>query len=230
MNSNIINWKKLGEIGVDGGIIIISDAANFPKYFDSPHLYSHENPDAPQNARIKRNKIYPEMDNVDLGQYDQGNGFIDILAHDTCLQIGNYSGYSVPWLGGDGTFTLWGRFVENNLVDILIYADGYYNIEYEYEFEIKKNKDFTINVYSGNIGIDEPNQLDDGGFVQSEHIFACPRGNGQYNIFEINLNFKEDTLGEQLLGTLIELHPDNEVTKNNIKELMKKIREMKISP
>ena len=41
--------------------------------------------------------------------------------------------------------------------------------------------------------------------------------------FNISLKFKEDFLGEQLLGSLLELEPDNKITKNEIKELMKEI-------
>ena len=223
INTNIINWKKLGEVGVDGGIIIVSDAENFPRYFDPPHLYTHENPEGPTNAKLRRNKKYPEMENIDLGEYEQGNGFIDVLTHDTCLKIGKYSGYSVPWLDGDGTFSLWGRFFENKITNILIYASGYYNTEHEEDFEIKKTKECSIDIYSGRIGIDEPNDHDNAGFVKPTLEFDCPNDNEKFDIFNISLKFKEDFLGEQLLGTLVELEPYNKITKNEIKELMKEI-------
>ena len=218
---NIFKWKKLGEVDVDGGIMIVSDAENFPKYFDPPHLYTHENPDGPNNAKLLRNTKYPEMETVDLGKYDQGNGFIDILAHDTCFKIGKYSGYSVPWLGGDGTFDVWARFVENKIADILIYSFGTYNTLYEDDFEIEKTKECTIDIYSGRIGIDEPNELDKNGFVQPVLNLECPNSRQQYDIFELSLKFK--SFGTELLGTHIELDLDNKITKNEIKELMKEI-------
>ena len=218
-----INWKKLGEVGVDGGIMIVSDAENFPRYFDPPHFYTHENPEGPNNAKLRRNKKYPEMEKIDLGEYDQGNGFIDVLAHDTCFKIGKYSGYSVPWLGGDGTFDVWGKFLENKIVDILIYSFGTYNTLYKDDFEIEKTKECSIDIYSGIIGIDEPNNHDNTGFVKPILEFDCPNDNEKYDIFNISLKFKEDFLGEQLLGTLVELEPDNKITKNDIKELMKEI-------
>ena len=221
MDKKIFKWKKLGEVGVDGGIIIVSDAENFPKYFDPPHLYTHENPDGPNNAKLLRNTKYPEMETVDLGKYDQGNGFIDVLAHDTCFKIGKYSGYSVPWLGGDGTFDVWGRFVENKIVDILIYSFGTYNTLYEDDFEIEKTKECSIDIYSRRIGIDEPNKLDKNGFVQPVLNLECPNNRQQYDIFELSLKFK--SFGTELLGTHIELEPDNKITKNEIKELMKEI-------
>ena len=217
----MFNWKKLGEVDVDGGIMIVSDAENFPKYFDPPHLYTHEDPDDPNNAKLLRNTKYPEMETVDLGKYDQGNGFIDVLAHDTCFKIGKYSGYSVPWLGGDGTFDVWGRFVENKIVDILIYSFGTYNTLYEDDFEIEKTKECTIDIYSGRIGIDEPNKHDKNGFVQPVLNLECSNSRQQYDIFELSLKFK--SFGTELLGTHIELEPDNKITKNEIKELMKEI-------
>ena len=217
----MINWKKLGEVGVDGGIMIVSDAENFPKYFNPSHLYSYDNQEEFDNAKLHRNTKYPEMESVDLGKYDQGNGFIDILAHDTCFKIGKYSGYSVPWLGGDGTFDVWGRFVENKIVDILIYSFGTYNTLYEDEFEIEKTKEFSIDIYSGRIGIDEPNELDKNGFVQPVLNLECPNNRQQYDIFELSLKFK--SFGTELLGTHIELEPDNKITKNEIKELMKEL-------
>ena len=217
----MINWKKLGEVGVDGGIMIVSDAENFPKYFNPIHLYSYDNQEEFDNAKLHRNTKYPEMESVDLGKYDQGNGFIDILAHDTCFKIGKYSGYSVPWLGGDGTFDVWGRFVENKIVDILIYSLGTYNTLYEDEFEIEKTKEFSIDIYSGRIGIDEPNELDKNGFVQPILNLECPNNRQQYDIFELSLKFK--SFGTELLGTHIDLEPDNKITKNEIKELMKEI-------
>ena len=221
MDKKIFKWKKLGEVGVDAGIIIVSDAENFPKYFNPIHLYSHDNQEEFDNAKLHRNTKYPEMESVDLGEYDQGNGFIDVLTHDTCFKIGKYSGYSVPWLGGDGTFDVWGRFVENKIVDILIYSFSTYNTLYEDEFEIEKTKEFSIDIYSGRIGIDEPNELDKNGFVQPVLNLECPNNRQQYDIFELSLKFK--SFGTELLGTYIELEPDNKITKNEIKELMKKI-------
>ena len=217
----MIKWNKLGEVGVDGGIMIVSDAENFPKYFNPDHLYTLENQEEFDNAKLHRNTKYPEMETVDLGKYDQGNGFIDVLDHDTCFKIGKYSGYSVPWLGGDGTFDVWGRFVENKIVDILIYSFGTYNTLYEDEFEIEKTKEFSIDIYSGRIGIDEPNELDKNGFVQPVLNLECPNNRQQYDIFELSLKFK--SFGTELLGTLLELEPDNKITKNEIKELMKEI-------
>ena len=217
----MIKWNKLGEVGVDGGIMIVSDAENFPKYFNPDHLYTLENQEEFDNAKLHRNTKYPEMETVDLGKYDQGNGFIDVLAHDTCFKIGKYSGYSVPWLGGDGTFDVWGRFVENKIVDILIYSYGTYNTLYKDEFEIEKTKEFSIDIYSGRIGIDEPNELDKNGFVQPVLNLECPNSRQQYDIFELSLKFK--SFGTELLGTHIELDLDNKITKNEIKELMKEI-------
>ena len=217
----MIKWNKLGEVGVDGGIMIVSDAENFPKYFNPDHLYTLENQEEFDNAKLLRNTKYPEMETVDLGKYDQGNGFIDILAHDTCFKIGKYSGYSVPWLGGDGTFDVWGRFVENKIADILIYSFGTYNTLYEDDFEIEKTKECTIDIYSGRIGIDEPNEIDKNGFVQPVLNLECPNNRQQYDIFELSLKFK--SFGTELLGTHIELEPDNKITKNEIKELMKEI-------
>ena len=216
----MIKWNKLGEVGVDGGIMIVSDAENFPKYFNPDHLYTLENQEEFDNAKLHRNTKYPEMETVDLGKYDQGNGFIDVLAHDTCFKIGKYSGYSVPWLGGDGTFDVWGRFVENKIVDILIYSFGTYNTLYEDDYEIEKTKECTIDIYSGRIGIDEPFNLENG-FVQPVLNLECPNNRQQYDIFEISLKFK--SFGTELLGTLLELEPDNKITKNDIKELMKEI-------
>ena len=221
MDKKIFKWKKLGEVGVDGGIMIVSDAENFPKYFNPIHLYSHDNQREFDNAKLHRNTKYPEMESVDLSEYDQGNGFIDVLAHDTCFKIGKYSGYSVPWLGGDGTFDVWGRFVENKIVDILIYSFGTYNTLYEDDFEIEKTKECTIDIYSGRIGIDEPNELDKNGFVQPVLNLECPNSRQQYDIFELSLKFK--SFGTELLGTHIELDLDNKITKNEIKELMKEI-------
>ena len=124
-------------------------------------------------------------------------------------------------LGGDGTFDVWGRFVENKIVDILIYSFGTYNTLYEDDFEIEKTKECTIDIYSGRIGIDEPNELDKNGFVQPVLNLECPNKRQQYDIFELSLKFK--SFGTELLGTHIELEPDNKITKNEIKELMKEI-------
>ena len=166
-------------------------------------------------------KVKPNLLILNLSEYDQGNGFIDVLAHDTCFKIGKYSGYSVPWLGGDGTFDVWGRFVENKIADILIYSFGTYNTLYEDDFEIEKIKECTIDIYSGRIGIDEPNEIDKNGFVQPVLNLECPNSRQQYDIFELSLKFK--SFGTELLGTHIELDLDNKITKNEIKELMKKI-------
>ena len=59
MDKKIFKWKKLGEVGVDGGIIIVSDAENFPKYFNPIHLYSHDNQEEFDNAKLHRNTKYP---------------------------------------------------------------------------------------------------------------------------------------------------------------------------
>ena len=105
--------------------------------------------------------------------------------------------------------------------DILIYSFGTYNTLYEDEFEIEKTKEFSIDIYSGRIGIDEPNEIDKNGFVQPVLNLECPNSRQQYDIFELSLKFK--SFGTELLGTHIELEPDNKITKNEIKELMKEI-------
>ena len=69
--------------------------------------------------------------------------------------------------------------------------------------------------------VNKPNELDKNGFVQPVLNLECPNSRQQYDIFEISLKFK--SFGTELLGTLLELEPDNKITKNEIKELMKEI-------
>ena len=68
--NNGVQEVIFGEVDVDGGIMIVSDAENFPKYFDPPHLYTHENPEGPTNAKLRRNKKYPEIFEASRIQYN----------------------------------------------------------------------------------------------------------------------------------------------------------------
>ncbi len=183
MNENILKYKKsrwelLGNVDVDGGMIIITDAENFPKYFDLPHYYDIlTNPQGPENFKKLRDKYYPEMKGID---------FIDQIDHDTCLKLNNYSAYSIPWLGGDGRFPLWGRFVTSDqkeqLTDLVIYADFDDFVDI-IDFNI--TKECSIDIYSGKIGIDEPQELDKRGLVTPTYSYECPLGNRSYDIFDV---------------------------------------------
>ena len=238
MTDNVLKFKKsrwelLGKVGVDGGMIIITDAENFPKYFDLPHTYDMlQNPEEPEHIRKIRDQHYPEMKEIDLEKHAQANGFINLMTHDVCLKIANYSGYSIPWLGGDGDFPLYGRFVTSNekdiLSDILVYQEQSYFFSSINDFE--KKKECSIDIYSGKIGIDEPSEWDKRGLVIPSYSYDCYLGNGNYNIFELNIKFNapsdienvdsEIIENSDLLGTLIELNPEEQITKQDLEDLL----------
>ena len=183
MTDNILKFKKksrwelLGEINVDGGIIIISDAENFSKYFENEY-----------GPIGDRKKHFPTL---------KDDFVIDLLEHDTCMKKGEYSGHSIPWLGGDGTFPMWGRFVEREtndssqksdfLNDIVIHVLSSLDIQIN-DFEKLDYTKCSIDIYSGKIGIDEPSKVDERGLVIPRYSYECPLGNGSYDIFEVNIN------------------------------------------
>ena len=86
---------------------------------------------------------------------------------------------------------------------------------------MKKTKECTIDIYSGKIGIDEPNEHDKDGDCSTSIKFRMSNNRQKYDIFELSLKFKK--LWNIIKNSHIDLEPDNKITKNFIKELMKEI-------
>ena len=200
-------WELLAKIDVDGGQIMISDEQNFPKYFEdqSGIYFGFED----------RKKYFPNMkDDFNIDRHDG-----------TCVKEGDYSGYSIPWLGGDGTFPLWGRYVQDGnskddyILNDLIVLDDTYDIFYTSneidQFEKLDYSKCSIQIYSGKIGVDSPEKVDERGLIVPSYSYDCPLGNGTYNIFELEI----DSNGGDI-ATLVELNPNNTITKEDFQNLL----------
>ena len=244
MNKNVLKFKKksrwelLGRNEVNTGHIIITDAENFPKYFHCPHHLGYDDPEYHLYIKKQITKHYPTMDNIDFGDKADKFGFIHLLAHDVCMRVHSYSGHIVDGTQRvGGSYPIWGRFVESEtndssktsdvLNDLLIYC-GDLDVFQINDFE-KVNK-CSIDIYSGKIGIDEPEEIDERGLVVPTNIYDCPLGNGAYDIYDINIMVyrhsdlnnpdSEVVEGKEPFGTLIELNPKEKITKGSIGDLI----------
>jgi len=126
-------------------------------------------------------------------------------------------GYSVPWLDGDGEYYIFMSFGENNRCDsILIYKD--HELENFLSFvEIKKNKQASIKIESGQIAINDPINAfnDDLGDLALDNSFVC--GKVDCDIYDLSIDYKssqDKSLLETFVGTLIELNPKEPMKKN----------------
>jgi hypothetical protein len=211
MTSLKSKWKLLAKISADGGCIIISDEQNFPKYLTDESSISFED----------RKKYFPEM---------KDDFHIDLLEQEVCVKKGDYSGYSIPWLGGDGTFPLWGRYVQdsnskdNYILNDLIVLEDSYDIFYTFnEIDQFEKLDYTkcsIQIYSGKIGIDSPDNVDERGLIVPSYSYDCPIGNGTYNIFELQIESTSE------IATLVELNPNNTISKKDVQNLLNEIAKL----
>jgi len=202
-------WELLGKIDVNGGWIVISDEQNFPKYLEdtSGVYFGFED----------RKKYLPDMkDDFNIDRHDGA-----------CVKKGDYTGYSIPWLGGDGTFPLWGRYAQDSksrdnyiLNDLIVFEDQYDIFDPLLDIEIDQFKKLdyskcSIQIYSGKIGIDSPEKVDERGLIVPSYSYDCPLGNGTYNIFELEI----DSNGGDI-ATLVELNPNNTITKEDFQNLL----------
>ncbi len=204
-------WEILANINVDGGCIIISDEQNFPKYLMDESSIGFED----------RKKYFSEM---------KDDFHIDLLEQEVCVNKGDYTGYSIPWLGGDGTFPLWGRYVQDSnfkdnyiLNDLIVLEDGYDIFHTSNEIDQFEKLDYTkcsIQIYSGKIGIDSPDNVDERGLIVPSYAYDCPLGNGTYNIFELQI----ETFSE--IATLVELNPNNTIKKKDVQNLINEIAKL----
>ena len=201
-------WELLANINVDGGCIIISDEQNFPKYIMDETSIGFED----------RKKYFPNMKDdfhIDIG--------------DQCVKKGDYTGYSIIWLGGDGTFPLWGRYIQYSnskdnyiLNDLVVSSNDYYDFSEIEQFEKLDYSQCSIEINSGKIGIDSPDNTDERGLVVPTYSYDCPLGNGIYNIFELKINSNSE------IATLVELNPNNTITKEDVQSLFDEINKLAI--
>ena len=233
-------WKFLGDVGLNpfydyGDRIIITDAENFPKYFDPRRYYMLMDKKDYEKTKDIRLKIYPQMkdlrtiEGIDT-KYLENDGTINLLEHEEYLEIGEYNSYNVPWRNNSNIrASLWGRFIDNNIINVLIYHTEPKNLDDKTDFALNITNKCYLNIYSGYIGIDEPIGFKENELLESEYKFKCPQGSKKIEVSEININYSNFNNDKILLGTIVNLDKNHNLNNGEVKDLMKKIKNEKDS-
>ena len=165
-----------------------------------------------------------------------------------CIKNLEKVGYSVPWLGGDGNWNIFGHYSENSqkrvlkiikesniddiltsislLDSILIYEGNSVSFEIDRfklknissSIEFKKIKKYTINIKSQNIAINDPVNAFYRDYDKLENSFSL--GVEFVDIYDLKILYKSEDQNtyEVFIGTLIECEKSEPLTKEKLLE------------
>ena len=110
-----------------------------------------------------------------------------------------------------------------SLNDLIVLEDSYDIFHTFNEIDQFEKLDYTkcsIQIYSGKIGIDSPDNVDERGLIVPSYSYDCPLRNGTYNIFELQIESTSE------IATLVELNPNNTISKKDVQNLLNEIAKL----